>query len=300
MPDLERPPWDGKGLPPIAEQRLRRAAAAGVATSLLSAPAAVSLEGCGFSPVGEVMGCIVEHIGWRGYGCGAGPGSWSVGTVTSGTRNRWAGLTPYVDALYRGWETALSRMLVEAADLGADGVVGVRLTKARLGEGGNHEFVALGTAVRGHGPTRARRPFHTDLSGSDVAKLLHAGWVPTGIAVGIAAAVRHNDYRTYNQARMFAGNTEVTGYTDLVSRVRHDARTQFTRRAADLGGESATVSQMGLRVWANEPSENHVDHYAEATVIGTTATRFHRGEAAPTRSLSILPLRGTTREETRR
>ncbi|MGZ4484163.1 MAG: heavy metal-binding domain-containing protein [Nocardioidaceae bacterium] len=299
VPDL--PPWDGRGLPPIATRRLARAADSGVATSLLSVPAATSLAGCGFRPVGEVMGCIVQHIGWAGYGCGyAGFGASMFGpsTVTSGGPSRWAGLGPYVKALYHGWDTALTRMLAEADALGADGVVGVRLTETRLDAGGNHEFLAIGTGVRGDGETRAARPFATDLDGQDLAKLLHGGWAPTGIAVGISAAVRHDDYRTLSQARSWS-NAEISGYTELVSAVRHDARAQLEQRAARLGGEAGLVSEMSLSVWEHEQGEGHRDHYARATVTGTVATQFHRGRTAPTSSLRILPLRATPKESTR-
>lgn len=293
MPASDSSSWDGRGLPPVAAERLARAASSGVATSLLSAAGAAGLAAVGFAPVGEVMGCIVEHIGWRGYGCGS---PYAPRTITSASGNVWAGLGPYVKALYRGWDTALARLLAEATALGADGVVGVRLSETRLDAGGNREFLALGTAVRGNSRSRADRPFVTNLGGQDAAKLLHAGWVPTGIAVGISAAVRHDDYRTQQQAWSWT-NTQVDGYTDLVNAVRHDARTQFETRARRHGGEAVMVTGMGLRVWEHEPSEGHRDHYAEATFYGTTTTQFHRGKAAPTTSLSILPLRGTAKEK---
>jgi uncharacterized protein YbjQ (UPF0145 family) len=244
----------------------------------------------GFGPVGEVMGAIVEHIGWRGYGCGLAWGS-PIRTVTSGSGNRWAGLGPYVHALYLGWDTALGRMLAEATALGADGVVGVRLTKEQLDAGGNHEFLAVGTAIRSRGRTRAARPFATDLQGRDLAKLLTHGWAPVGIAVGVAAAVRHDSNLTWQQTNRWS-TTEVSGYTDLVNRVRHDARTQFHRRAADLGGQAAIVSEMTLHVWEAEQAENHRDHYADATMLGTSAVQFRRTPTDMT-SLSILPLRDT-------
>ena len=44
--------WDGQGLPPIAAERARRAAAGGAWTSLLTAPAAAGLQVAGFEPVG--------------------------------------------------------------------------------------------------------------------------------------------------------------------------------------------------------------------------------------------------------
>lgn len=297
MSDPGSPTWDGRGLPPVARQRLRRAKSASVATSLLSAPAAASLAAVGFQPVGEVMGAIVEHIGWRGLGCGLAWGS-PIHTVTSGSGNRWAGLGPYVEAQYLGWDTALGRMLKEAAALGADGVVGVRLTRELLGAGGNHEFLAMGTAIRSRGRTHADRPFSTDLQGQDLAKLLRRGWAPAGIAVGVAAAVRHDSNLTWQQTNRWSTN-EVSGYTDLVNRVRHEARTQFHRRAAGFGGQAAIVSEMTLHVWEAEPAENHRDHYADATMLGTAAVQFRRTPTDVTSS-SILPLRDTpTKEQSR-
>ena len=316
--------WDGRGLPPAAAARMARFQADGVRTSLLDVPGAVSVTGVGLPPVGEVMGCMVEHIGWAGFGgCGwYGPGmgwqsgmfggglrggpsggipgtsgggiaggvGWGGGTVTSGSAARFAGFAPYVDALYRGYDTALTRMVTEAQAMGADGVVGVRLSVEHLGQD-NQEFVALGTAVRAEGRVHAPRPFVTDLAGADVAKLLHAGWVPVSIAFGIAVAIRHDDYATRSQASAWGWNTEVSGYTELVQHVRHDARRRFADHAAGAGAEGAIVSNMGLHVWEREPSEGHRDHVAESTVFGTTLARFHRQRTAPTRTVTILPLR---------
>src|SRR6478672_8573532 len=86
--------WDGTGLPPAAAARMARFQADGVRTSLLDVPGAASVTGVGLPPVGEVMGCMVEHIGWAGFGgCGYwGPGAgWGLGTVTSGSGARYAG-----------------------------------------------------------------------------------------------------------------------------------------------------------------------------------------------------------------
>jgi uncharacterized protein YbjQ (UPF0145 family) len=275
---------------------MARFRADGVRTSLLDVRGAVSVTGVGLPPVGEVMGCMVQHMGWQGfggcgyYGTGGFGGGWGGPTVTSGSGARFAGYRPYVDALYRGWDTAIGRMVTEAQAMGADGVVGVRLSVEHLGQD-NREFVALGTAVRAESGQHPARPFVTDLAGADVAKLLHAGWVPVSIAFGISVAVRHDDYATQTQASRWSGNTEVAGYTELVQHVRADARHQFQAHAARAGAEGAIVSQIGLHVWEREPNEGHRDHVAESTVSGTTLARFSRERAAPTRTLTVLPLR---------
>jgi hypothetical protein len=78
----------------------------------------------------------------------------------------------------------------------------------------------------------------------------------------------------------------------LVTLVRADARYRFDQQARSAGAEGAIVSSMGLQTIGEiEPAENHRDHVAEASVFGTALVSFHRGSSAPTRSLTILPLR---------
>jgi uncharacterized protein YbjQ (UPF0145 family) len=254
----------------------------------------------GMDPVGEVMGCIVQNIGWSGwggcgvyYGGGFG-GGFNLGaapTITSGSGRGFGGFAPYVNALYAGWDTAMHRMLLEAQALGADGVVGVQWTRTRM-EAGAQEFVVRGTAVRARSRTRPAFMFSTDMSGGDTAKLMHAGWTPTQLVWGISVSIRHDDYQTRSLAGGFNWqNTEVPGYTELVSYARADARARFEQRAAQQGSESATISHIGLHVWEIEPQDGHRDHVAEATVVGNSLVKFHKGTDAPTDSSIVLPLR---------
>jgi uncharacterized protein YbjQ (UPF0145 family) len=262
----------------------------------------VGVEACGFSVVGEVMGCIVETIGFTGWaGCGyggyglVGSGAMFGGyggvssTVTSGQAGGLVGYAPYVDALYHGFDTALYRMLLECQSLGGDGVVGVRLEQRHLGQG-NREFVALGTAVRAAGGQRPARLFSTTLNGQDFAKLLQGGWTPASVVVGISVAIRHDDWATRSQASAWTYNTEVSGYTELVNHVRADSRTQLSRRVAAIGANGAITSTMQLSIHAQEVGENHTDHVAESRLVGDAIVRFHAEGATPTKSLKILPL----------
>ncbi|MDA8290412.1 MAG: heavy metal-binding domain-containing protein [Actinomycetota bacterium] len=305
--------WDGTGLPPAARARVDRAGASGVRSSLLGVPGHAGVESCGFTPVGEVMGCIVEYIGFQGYGgCGWYPGTagsaWGIGTtapptVTSGSGSRWAGFAPYVDALYHGWDTAVDRMLTEARALGADGVVAVSLTEEHLGAG-NREFLALGTAVRSTGSTHTTRPFTTTLAGQDMAKLVHSGWMPAAIVVGISVGIRHDDYRTLVAQRAFGANVEVEGYTELVSAVRADARRQLARRVAHYGAEGAILdSPVALSIHELDVGEGHTDHVAESSALASAVVRFHRAETLPPVPIMVLPLGGagvTNRRKTAR
>ena len=294
--------WDGRGLPPAAAARVARARASGVRSSLLAVDAQAGLDATGLVPVGEVMGCLVEHIGWQGYaGCGwyggMGMGLAAAGygqgfeTIVAGPGSS-VGFAPYVDALNAGWDGAIGRMLAECAALGGDGVVGVRLEERHLGND-NREFVALGTAVRSLAGRHTSRPFATTLDGQDVAKLLHAHWVPAAIVVAIAVGIRHDDYRTRQATFYGAGNVEVPGYTDLVSRVRGEARRVLDRRCASVGADGAILTTpMWLSIHGLEVGEGHTDHAAEAGMAATAVCHFGRRGSRPGRPapLAVLPL----------
>ena len=283
--------WDGRGLPPVAAERVRRAAAGGAWTSLLSAPAAAGLEVAGFDPVGEVMGSIVQRIGWSSYyGCGALGWYGAASRTVTSVQNPRAGFAPYAHMLETGWGTAIGRMVAEAAAIGADGIVGVRLSQNGLGNNA-HEFTAIGTGVRARSRTRPHRVFSTHLPGQDVAKLVLAGWVPTDLVLGIAVGIRHDDWNTRQQRTWSAGNVEVGGYTELISQTRSDARRAFGAHVRSAGADGAVVASMRLNSWEIEPAEGHTDHVAESTIFGTAIAQFYRSTAAPSRSLTYLPLK---------
>src|SRR5690242_16501761 len=109
--------WDGRELPPVAEQRVARAAQSGVRTSRLPVAGTAGLAAVGFEAVGEVLGTIVMQIGWQGFvDCGWTPMG---GFIGGGGWGPLVPCAPYVDALRTGRDTALRRMLAEATALGA-------------------------------------------------------------------------------------------------------------------------------------------------------------------------------------
>ncbi|MGA9834862.1 MAG: heavy metal-binding domain-containing protein, partial [Trebonia sp.] len=200
---------------------------------------------------------------------------------------------PLVQAMYQARHTAIGRMTAECARLGGHGVVGVRLSRGTFPLGGL-EFTAIGTAVRAPGAACGRQePFTSDLSGQDFAKLITAGWVPAGLALGISIGSWHDDRTTTRQARWGSGNAEVTGWTELVNQVRHDARRQLESDVQRLGAEGVVIAAVQLRVSQRDcpVSVGRRDHIAEATLIGTAIARFSRpglGDTQP--ALSVMPL----------
>jgi uncharacterized protein YbjQ (UPF0145 family) len=303
-------------LPLRAQERLARMQGRAF-TSALSVPAFATVHGVGFDPVGQVLGSCVYQLGWAysscgywGYGTGYGGGYGGFGgfggagaapasalsVVDVGTRKR---------ALRDATGRALSRLAAEAGGLGADGVVDVTLTWTPFeGMRGTVEVQAIGTAVRGRGSnlTHLGSPFLSDLSGQDVSVLLRSGYAPTGVAVGIAVCVRHDDYWTRMSSSAWAGNQEIPGVTDLITTTRHRARESAAHDVASLGGTALVVKAMSLRTWEQEPGEGHRDHLAEASVVGTSVVAIGTPAHPPARknTLSILRLDGDRINDPRR
>jgi uncharacterized protein YbjQ (UPF0145 family) len=127
--------------------------------------------------------------------------------------------------------------------------------------------------------------------------------VPVGLALGISIGARHDDWATRSQTRWGAGNTEVSGYTELVNMTRHDARTELQRDVSRMGAEGVVVQRMELRVHEREcqAQEGARDHIAEATIIGTAIAHFARSRRGAERpSLAILSLDPERRQAARR
>ena len=275
--------------------------------SALSTDEFAAIRGVGFEPVGQVLGACVYNIGYSGgYGC---PGGWSSGMLRGGFavattqvsgQGGWASYGPLAQAMYDARHKAISRMTAECAALGGHGIVGVLLTFGEFPFGGL-ELQAIGTAVRGAGAPAPPRPFSSDLSGQDFAKLIRAGWVPAGVAVGISVGARHDDGQTSTATARGAPNAEVDGYTELVSVTRQDARAQLAADVARMGAEGVVVSAIDLSIHDRECSSGQYtrDHFAEVTIIGTAIARFGSGAAVPAGSLAILSLDPQRRQAAR-
>lgn len=270
-------------------------------TSDLSVDEFTVLHAVGFDPVGQVMGTSVHAVNWLGNGgCGWYGGAFDASTCShtasgarthrptvAGTRgtssSRWVGYGSRVDAVYAARRRAVKRLEDECVALGGDGVVGVTMTVGPYAPDSRAaEFSVLGTAVRSRGRRHLRRPFLSDLSGQEVALLLHAGWVPCGLVLGVAVGVRHDDSATWRAARSWR-NAEVPGYTDLVQETRAQVRTKARDDVARQGGTGMVLQDMTLEVSEQECSSSGSgsDHVGSATLVGTALVPFARTSAEP-------------------
>ena len=297
--------------------------ASGTWGSALTSGEFAAIRSVGFEPVGQVFGAAVFGIAYGdGYGCPkitassreaveAGSSGQLSERDDQGPEQRGQGperdgqgpLGPLVRAMDQARRTAVERITAQCAELGGDGVVGVRVSRGSFLLGGQ-EFTALGTAVRARGAAhgaaggaadssaggaaadstaRPRVPFTSDLSGQDFAKLIMAGWVPVGLVLGVAIGACHDDWQTTRQTRRWSGNREVAGWTDVVNQSRREARGRLDLDVQRLGAEGAVVASMQLRVSVRDcPAQaGRRDHIVEASILGTAVTRFAQARQAP-------------------
>ena len=242
-------PTSLEGVPEAGRARLQQNRA-GLFTSDLSVNEFLLIKQAGFDPVGLVVGSSIYHIGIQLAG-------WKKSQE----------MTVLSEAMYGARQLAMTRMEEEADQLGADGVVGVRLDIGRYEWGQDMaEFIAIGTAVKHREGKLHRapngRPFTSDLSGQDFWTLLRTGHRPVGMVMG--SCVYHVAHRGMLKSMAQTGrNVELSNFTQAL----YDARELAMER---MQSEAQTLSAEGIvGVDLQEKSHGWGSHTIEFFAVGT-------------------------------
>jgi uncharacterized protein YbjQ (UPF0145 family) len=263
-------PTSLEGVPEAGKARLQQNRA-GLFTSDLSVNEFLLIKQAGFDPVGLVVGSSIYHIGIQVAG-------WKKSQE----------MTVLSEAMYGARQLAMTRMEEEADQLGADGVVGVRLDIGRYEWGQDMaEFIAIGTAVKHREGVLHRalngRPFTSDLSGQDFWTLLRTGHRPVGMVMG--SCVYHVAHRGMLKSMAQTGrNVELSNFTQAL----YDARELAMER---MQSEAQTLSAEGIvGVDLQEKSHGWGSHTIEFFAVGTAIvpSEDHDGKIeAPTQVLDL-------------
>ena len=215
----------------------RLAEADRVWTSDLSVSEFALLHSAGFRPLEFVMGSSVFHIGWQPQALRQ---SMELQTLSQ--------------AMYTARMNAMGRMLAEAEQVGADGVVGTRLTFRQHGVSPEHiEFIAVGTAVVSRDePGRLRRPdgrpFTSHLDVQDFYTLLRTGHAPVEFVMGVC--VWHVAAQGFMQTLRQAGqNVEMPQWTQGYYDARELALARMQGEAERAGGTGVTGVTWNASEW---------------------------------------------------
>jgi uncharacterized protein YbjQ (UPF0145 family) len=254
--------------------RTRPGRPADLVTSDLSVNEFLLVREAGFHPLGLVLGCSIHHLGsqFRRWG-----------------RNRE--LEQLTQAMYDAREQAMRRIEAEAHELGADGIVGVRLDIAFKDFGSDiAEFTAIGTAVKADAPppgggswhNNRYKPFTSDLSGQDFWALIQAGYAPLGMTMG--NCVYHVAHRRFRQVTgNFGRNAEIPQHTEALYAARELAMSRMQSEAGELGAEGI----VGVRMLAD--AHRWGGHTTEFFAIGTAIRPLRAGHVIAKPRL-VLPL----------
>ena len=120
-----------------------------------------------------------------------------------------------------------------------------------------------------------------------------SGWAPVAIVIGIAAGVRHLDNRSIRHAsRLYLGNIEVEGHTDVANRTRREATDQLRMDVRGRHGSGVVTREMEMAFEEFECKgvEGAKDQMALATIVGTAITKFERDNAGSARAASSMIL----------
>lgn len=268
----QKPPI-ANDLPEHARERMAMMQQGGKQSQLFTSDLSVNefllVKEAGFDPVGLVVGCSMYHIGFQWAGV-----------------NQSMEMTVLSQAMYHARELAMTRMQEEAEALGADGIVGVRLSaKHMTWEPNMAEFVAIGTAVKARDTSRSYRtvnhkPFTSDLSGQDFWTLLRAGYRPLGLVMG--NCVYHVAFQGLGQwFKNIGKNVEMTNFTQALYDARELAMERMQIEASSLEAEGI----IGANIQENQYSWS--SHVIEFFAIGTAVTPTREDHHIPTPQLTL-------------
>jgi uncharacterized protein YbjQ (UPF0145 family) len=274
-------------LPVHARERLQRAHDTRFFTSDLSVNEFLLVKEVGFDPMGLVMGSSIYQI-----------------APATADPQRSHELESLTQAMYDARDAAMIRLEEEAEALGADGVIGVRLT-VRLQPWGEHiaEFLAIGTAVRHRGGAPFRnqkgRPFTSDLSGQQFWTLLRAGFRPVGFVMG--NCVYYVAPGELMAVQRSASNRELLEYTHALYDAREHAVERLQAEAEALaaegvvgvvieekqhGWEGATITTK-TNTSTNPNTEGSRGRVIELLVMGTAVVATKEDRPVPVPALVI-------------
>ena len=265
-------PGDLAGLPAPAIERLTsmraRPGHQGLFTSDLTVSEFLLVKEAGFDPLGLVVGTSIYHIGFQ-------QSAWTKSEE----------MLVLTQATYHARELAMARMEEEAGMLGADGIVGVRLTVDRYSWATDlAEFKAIGTAVRSREGTSHRtpqgKPFTSDLSGQDFWSLHRAGYMPLALVLGNCVYhVAHQSLRQW--FRGVQRNMEMPNFTQAMYDARELAMQRMQREASAVGAHGIVGANI------HETSHSWSTHVIEFLAVGTAIIATSTDHQIPTPQITI-------------
>ena len=191
-----------------------------------------------------------------------------------------------------GWHTAIARLQHEAGLMGAHAIVEVRM-KTRLAEGADAsmDYSVTGTAIRIKGFPDQRTPMVATVSQLEFARLIEAGILPVGLAVG-AYYDWFADMYGWSDGRGSWWNMELPDLSVFQHRVRYNALSNLRDDARRQRGTGVLGRVQFTEMFRQESGEGMPKQFLCRHIAFGTVVQHHRGQHQSVKPRMVLMLRG--------
>lgn len=246
-------------VPDFVENRLTEASKGKVPWMSTMTPAELLLSRShGIRPVAMVSGTCWYHYGY----------SWTKGHA-------------------EGWHAALARMKHEAIAAGANAIVDVKLRTVRLAVESSMDFTVVGTAVKMDGLPPSRDPAIATVPAIEFVRLLEAGIVPTGLAIGA-----HYEWlrpRSVNPTGALSGmNQQLPELSQFWDGIRKTAVRELKRDASRHGDGVLAHTHFGQLLKGEGQAENA---FLGRFIIIGTVVQCRAGDKVPHAIRTVIDMR---------
>lgn len=177
----------------------------------------------GFSPGELVIGNSVYSLGF-------------LGTLGAGFQTMAGGeIKPVTDIIHEGRERAYERMVQEAEHHNGVGITGV--SSELVWQGGNVEFLSVGSCIHHEGAPAEKLAFSTSADGQELYCQLDAGFMPISFVFGNVAYSIGLGGGIKGGLRSLARG-EVTEFSDIFNETRHRALWRVTEEARKVSANA--------------------------------------------------------------
>jgi hypothetical protein len=206
--------------------------------------------------------------------------------------------SPWLLGHAHGWEEALYRLKMEAKAAGANAVLDVKMRSVHAHRERSMDFTLTGTAVRIDGLPASIDPVIATLPALEFVKLLDAGVVPTGIAIGTDFTWIPLELPSESNPRWAQRNQEVRTGTWLLGTVRKKAFAKLRESARNRGNgilahtEFSEMAESGEMVCARYiVIATTVDIGANDVASRKAAVNGNGGAMAPPTIVNVIDMR---------
>ena len=193
-----------------------------------------------------------------------------------------------------GWHLALARLQTEARALGANAVVDVKMRKIQLAMRDSMDFTLLGTAVRIDGLPAGEHPVVATVPALEFVRLLEAGIVPVGIAIGaqysfLSPGSEYSARRMQTGGSMFS-NAALPQLSHFWEGIRRHALVELRKDTERQGSGVLAHTHLG-QLFRIEQGSNAPPRFLGRHIVIGTVVHTERAHGVPHEIRTVVDMR---------